>query len=200
MKNYPGEYKQFWEVAPNKQNGDRVVIEPNKAATVSPFHPNFQSQIEPNIWSLIRTLNDKGYFTLSSCQGHRDVLDFFDSKDTNCPFIILAIPSKQAKDYFVRTLTGIKGLHFEDEKQLRDRLFNMEYDPISGQYVRVESRDLDSSQEAETLNKWFMRKADKYYYVCLWMYGSPLDRLFSHRFIINKVLTKVQKLKTMDSV
>jgi hypothetical protein len=48
------------------------VGEPYVAVTVSPYHINFQSQIEEPVWPVIKGLVDKGYLPVSSCGGHTD--------------------------------------------------------------------------------------------------------------------------------
>jgi hypothetical protein len=41
-------------------------------AIVSPYHPDFRSQIEDGIWPIVSLLIDKGYFVVDSCEGHLD--------------------------------------------------------------------------------------------------------------------------------
>lgn len=41
-----------------------------RVAEVSPYNPNFKSQIESEIWPLVSALVNKGYLTNASCQGH----------------------------------------------------------------------------------------------------------------------------------
>jgi hypothetical protein len=47
-----------------------AVGEEYRVAEVSPYNPNFKSQIESEIWPLVNALVNKGYLTNASCQGH----------------------------------------------------------------------------------------------------------------------------------
>ena len=41
-----------------------------RVAEVSPYNPNFKTQIESGVWPLVEALINKGYLTCSSCEGH----------------------------------------------------------------------------------------------------------------------------------
>ena len=41
-----------------------------RVAEVSPYSPNFKSQIESGVWPLVNALVSKGYLTNASCEGH----------------------------------------------------------------------------------------------------------------------------------
>jgi hypothetical protein len=42
-------------------------------AVISPYHPEFRSQIEDGVWPIVSVLVDKGYFVVDSCEGHLDL-------------------------------------------------------------------------------------------------------------------------------
>lgn len=42
-------------------------------AIISPYHPQFKSQIEDGVWPIVSALVDKGYFVVDSCEGHLDL-------------------------------------------------------------------------------------------------------------------------------
>jgi len=41
-----------------------------RVAEVSPYNPNFKSQIEAGVWPIVNALVNKGYLTNASCEGH----------------------------------------------------------------------------------------------------------------------------------
>jgi len=66
-----------------------------KVAEVSPYNPNFRSQIEEGVWPLVSALTNKGYLTCSSCEGH--------GWDLNCR-VSLVTPSLESATKLVEEL------------------------------------------------------------------------------------------------
>lgn len=68
---------------------------------ISPFHPEFKSQIEGGIWDIVYSLNSKGYYTVDSCQGH-----FIKDTDDYCHFTVVVFDKKIAD--FLKKFLSIK--------------------------------------------------------------------------------------------
>lgn len=54
----------------NKESQGEINITPNVMHTVSPYSNKFDEVLEKNIITLVKTLTDKGWLTVSSCDGH----------------------------------------------------------------------------------------------------------------------------------
>jgi hypothetical protein len=54
----------------NKESRGEINITPNVMHTVSPYSNKFDEVLEKNIITLVKTLTDKGWLTVSSCDGH----------------------------------------------------------------------------------------------------------------------------------
>jgi len=151
--NYPPESIPHRDQAPNKRikvNKDvKTVysIDPYLAVTVSPYHPAFSSQVEPGIWDLVISLNNKGYNTVSSCEGHYD-----NDNHKGSPMVIVAFTSEWSKDMFVDKIKKIPGTLIE-----QDVRFNVSYDPLSEKFIRG-----DGKVNVEFLNDIFMKNSDYY--------------------------------------
>jgi hypothetical protein len=40
------------------------------AFCISPYHPDFRTQVEDGVWPYVELLLNKNYFTINSCEGH----------------------------------------------------------------------------------------------------------------------------------
>ena len=54
----------------NKESQGEINITPNIMHTVSPYSDKFDEVLEKNIITLVKTLTEKGWLTVSSCDGH----------------------------------------------------------------------------------------------------------------------------------
>jgi hypothetical protein len=61
----------------------------SSAHTVSPYVKHFYENIEDGILPVVRAFTEKGYLTISSCQGH----------GTEIRFVVLAFQSEEARGY-----------------------------------------------------------------------------------------------------
>jgi len=151
--NFPPENIPHRDQAPNKRikvNKDvKTVysIDPYLAVTVSPYHPAFSSQVEPGIWDLVISLNNKGYNTVSSCEGHYD-----NDNHKGSPMVIVAFTSEWSKDMFVDKVQKIPGTLIE-----QDIDFNVSYDPLSEKFTEGAGE-----VNVDFLNQIFMKNSDYY--------------------------------------
>lgn len=151
--NFPPESIPHRDQAPNKThvNGRDIKtvysLEPYIAVTVSPYHPDFASQIEPGIWSLVSLLNSKGYNTVSSCEGHYD-----QDNHKGSPMVVVAFTSDWSKEVFVERMMKIPGTLIEEDIE-----FNVAFDPLSEKFTQS-----NSEINIEFLNEVFMKNSDYY--------------------------------------
>jgi len=103
--------------------------------TISPFHPDFRSQIEDGIWEVVCELNNKGYYTVDSCQGHFD-----NENDDYCHFTVVVFGDGVA-DFLKKSLKMI------------------------GVDIRVTDTWIQETAELEVINFLTMSSASKILYV-----------------------------------
>jgi len=151
--NFPPESIPHRDQAPNKiikSGRDTKIVyslEPYIAVTVSPFHAAFSSQVESGVWDLVRSLNDKGYNTVSSCEGHYD-----QDIHKGSPMVIVAFTNNTSRDLFVSRVSEIPGTLIEQDIQ-----FNVEYDPMSETFHKSTGKI-----NVSFLNELFMKDSDYY--------------------------------------
>jgi hypothetical protein len=198
--NFPPEGERLRDKAPNKPfvvgRDVRIIhkLEPYLAVTVSPYHPDFQTQIEPGIWSLVKALNEKGYHTTSSCEGH-----YNDDTHKSSPMVIVTFTSDWSKEVFVERMMKIPGTLIEDN--IDEELFNTEYDTMSETFHRATSKS-DSEHRVQYLNDMFMKKSDYYTFVRVYLNKftgyDPIrwaDRyLFKNKFCTWRMIQAVKGL------
>lgn len=137
--------------------------EPYIAVTVSPFNPKFESQIEPGIYPLVKTLLDKNYLTVSSCIGH----NLIDLAST----VIIVFGSSKYADKFIADfgqmeyvkLTKFNSVANNRQIWNNDKWF---YRPMT----EVEKSNI--KEEIEDVNRLFKRSYKEICYVEIRLYGD----------------------------
>jgi hypothetical protein len=121
------------------------------ATNVSPYSPNFENNIEPKIKKAVMRLKDKGYLTLSSCQGHCVY-----SKR----YITLAFYSRERAEKFVKDLGINKFVYkFFKPEQYMNTSYVLEGDKITDV---VDKKDHDPQECVFSLNTLFERNYTEY--------------------------------------
>ena len=70
IKNMKDINRRLSNINYNKESQGEINITPNVMHTVSPYSNKFDEVLEKNIITLVKTLTDKGWLTVSSCDGH----------------------------------------------------------------------------------------------------------------------------------
>lgn len=162
--------------------------DPYTAITISPFHQKFESQIEKGIWPIVNALNSKGFYTLSSCEGHG-------IKD-NC-FVMVVFRDKSVKDDFVNNVSKIKGITVRDtenNKEFLNSLFNVDYDMFTEK--AIPKKHDNSFIPVDELNYIFKANSDNYWVIELRINRFPstnirlFDMLFCRNYFTKKKLLK----------
>ena len=150
--------------APNKLHKDGRIYVCNKpgnyiAITVSPLHEEFPSQIESGIWPLVKILIDKGYLTVSSCEGHKGS-DYF---------VKIVFGSLESAEDFINLLPKIKGLSYLFEEKSANVVRYMENGLEKYRKV-LPDENFSKYEEVKDINKLFYRQYEDCYYVTLKIY------------------------------
>ena len=196
LRNSDRRYKHASEVLLNSVHEDGRIYhskEPYVAITISPFHKSFRSQIEDGIWAIVNCLNKKGYYTLSSCEGHG-------LKD-NC-FVMFVFRDKAIKDTFVEGASKIKGITVRDAEydiEFLRSLFNINYDEFTEKALRFEKEENDSIPVDE-LNFLFNSNASNYWIIQLRINRLPSKNIrFFDMLFFKNYFTKNKLLKFIES-
>lgn len=198
--NFPPESERLRDKAPNKPfkvgRDIRILhkLDPYLAVTVSPYHPEFKTQVESGIWPLVKILNEKGYHTTSSCEGH-----YNQDNHKSSPMIIVCFTSDISKQMFINKIKSLPGIMIEDN--IDEQLFNTEYDPMSETFHNSPSTS-NTQQQVEYLNDMFMRKSDYYTFarihLNMFVGRNPiswLDRhLLGNRLSILRMIRRVKNM------
>lgn len=129
------------------------------AVTVSPLHPRFETQIEPGVWPLVNALVQKGYLTVSSCEGH-DGSDYF---------VKLVFDTETSAQQFIDQFPLIRGLIFEIQHQSANVIRYIvngkaKYRPAGY------DENIDKYQEVKYINMLFNRNYTDCCYVIMKLY------------------------------
>lgn len=152
--------------APNKlQKDGRIYFRDEDgnpiAITVSPLHEKFETQIEPGVWSLVKSLVDKGYLTVSSCEGH-DGSDFF---------VKIVFDGRASADEFVKALPTIPGLQIKIEDQSANVVRYLEHGQVKYRKV-LPDENVSKHEEVKFINMLFYRNYVDCCYVSLYIYPT----------------------------
>lgn len=137
------------------------------AITASIYHPQFRSQVEDGVWPIVNELTQKNYLTLSSCEGH----------DWTRLFVGVAFGSKEEAQSFALTLrNSIKApTFFVREKETYS---NQTISFSSGKLEVKKINHIEFQQEADYLNKLFLRNYVRYYFVEFGLFEFKRDHFF----------------------
>ena len=123
------------------------------AVTVSPYHKDFRTQIEDDVWPIIKSVLDKGYLTVSSCSGHG-----------NCPWkgfhFILAFNTKENAHKFINGMPREDSIFKEYES-----IANIIQYGSNDEYRLMEDSEKNKFNEVRDMNIFLFRNYDNYHYV-----------------------------------
>jgi len=174
----------------NKNLSGEINITPSVMHTVSPYSDQFDAVLEKNIEKLVKILNNKGWLTVSSCDGHngkkiwyltvcvkdKEDLDQFSS-------VIYHDYLWYTQKYFVPTLVDV------------DAGAGNEFKKIKPQPEKV----------TEYLNSILMRKYDRWYVFALYLnFQENLDAEYednnNHLYYIKKKIWYWKSFKKTLSI
>lgn len=182
---YPVQQRRTVEVsemvlksAPNKLHKDgRIYFEDEEgnyiAITVSPLHVEFASQIEIGVWPLVKSLVDKGYLTVSSCEGH----------DGSNYYVKIVFNGKQSANEFIDQLPSIPGLEVKIEEQSANVIRYVEHGEVKYRKA-FPDENVSKHEEVKFINMLFNRQYTDCCYVTLLIYPkiSTLNPLKYYRY------------------
>lgn len=192
--------KQALTRAPNflHKNGQIYASKPGEpyyAVTVSPLNKKFESQIEKNIFPLVKCFIEKNYLTVSSCEGHSLKED---------PQVRVVFGSLESAEKFFN--------YFKDIKNLEITI--LEYSANVDQFLKngkfhYSPKEIEKSsfQEVQDINRLFYRNYKKVFYVNLKIKNEKgivnffMNFLFPQKieiYRLNKINELVEKAKNMD--
>lgn len=152
--------------------------EPYWVAVVSPYHPNFKSQIEPGIWPIVEQLINKNYLTVSSCEGH--------GTDSKIHVSLVFEDIKDAQN-FIDMCSHIPGWFYKIDADSRTVYHKSE----SGSTVVSEKTSTKLIELNEVFNRYnilFLKNYKKYVYLDLFLYKfpEPIIQRFIYKYILRK--------------
>ncbi len=150
--------------APNKLHKDgRIYFEDvdgnHIAITVSPLHEKFETQIETGVWPLVKSLVDKGYLTVSSCEGH----------DGSNFYVKLVFNGRGSAEEFISQLPKILGLEITIEDQSANVVRYLEHGEVKYRKV-LPDEHVSKHEEIKFVNMLFFRNYTDCCYVILTIY------------------------------
>jgi hypothetical protein len=160
------EYKQYRQQksyeekiinrCPNKKHKDgRIYCTTNDgkyiAVVVSPYHKDFRTQIEDGVWPIIKSLQDKGYLTVSSCAGHVDPWKEF--------YFTIAFNTKENAHKFINDAPSEDSIFKEYESLSNISQYG------SDEYRHIEDNEKNKFNEVRDMNISLFRNYDNYHYV-----------------------------------
>lgn len=147
------------------------------ALTVSPYDSDFEKELEPGVRSHCLALFNKGYYPISSCEGH-----YFKNTHMNW-YIMLAFGGDDNKQIrrrinkFIKQIEHVKGLYCEIRKQTAN---------TNEQELKV-VKLTDVKKEYDYMNKLFMKKHKLYQYLYIGLFKeSSLANAFGRALYFNK--------------
>lgn len=147
------------------------------ALTVSPYDETFEKELEPGVKSHCLALFNKGYFPISSCEGH-----YFKKTHMNW-YIMLAFGGnnntsiRKRINKFVSQIEHVKGLYCEVRKQTAN---------TNEEKLKVVQLG-DVKKEYDYMNKLFMKKHKMYQYLYIGLFKEPsLANTFGRALYFNK--------------
>lgn len=146
----------------------------NFEPSISPYANNFEAILDPGIREVVLALNEKGYLTASSCEGHRP---------HKPRYINLCFGSEKSREEFQHRISDSwLGLFYPTM-----RVSTMTQEIVAGNIVK----HTDLKDEVRGLNHLFMRSFDQYCFLRLHIgaafYNNSSDTTFKRH--LNKTMT-----------
>ena len=144
-------------------------------AVISPYHPEFRSQIEDGIWPIVSELVNKGYFVVDSCEGHLDL-------DNN--------------DHSHFTVA------FPDSKDLIEFKNKMIF---PGVRCTENTFSMSNGNETEIINAMFLNNSNSYQFLSVDIVpgnypGSKLVKILLTKLIRLRLLNVITKIKNYERI
>ena len=163
------------------------------AITVSPLNPKFRSQIEDDVWPLVKIFLEKNYITVSSCGGHTDSMG-------DGYHVTLAIPSIEFAEniktrisiipncsvYIFKTIANVRQL-FTDNTSYSHKI-----------EAKNDTREKDLIEEYRDINYMYLRNYTEYVFLKITLFDQGWEPLFSkdwYNTIKRKILFRYTKNK-----
>lgn len=127
--------------------------QPYTALTVSPYASDFETQIEDGVKDLVFALRDKGYLTVSSCQGHR-------WKD--CARVVIAFGQEGLRNEFVNYINNLPVPYTQCVS--RNSISNISSQRYGNKLVHLAVESDNSINESNWFNLFFCRNYTRYYF------------------------------------
>jgi hypothetical protein len=158
------------------KNGEYV------SSRISPYSPYIDDNIEPGVYDIVKSLLNKGYLTVSSCQGH---------SDRKFRFVTVAFKTQQNSDEFKDVLINSKvPLHFQ--KVSKNTGFSFVYDQnrYNGKELAGEEyRNVPYSESdlVKYLNIMFLRNYSEYHLLQVRIASEPdIESVGILKYILSK--------------
>lgn len=129
--------------------------EPYVAVTVSPYHKNFQSQIEESVWPVINALVNKGYLPVSSCGGHTDPWWEY--------YFMVAVGKENQVEELLIELENVPNTHVDVYQSVAN--VHQYYEHGKFKYRPLEELEGTMKGEYQDLNILFNRNYSNYFFI-----------------------------------
>ena len=115
--------EEYCKKMPSFESYPNSKSDPGNFKEKSPFDSNLQHYVDPGIWNIVNELNNKGYYTICSCEGH-----LWPAGDI--PYVTFCItdPTKYSMLYTKLKMFGVhlqllpKWVQVSDEKEILKKL------------------------------------------------------------------------------
>jgi hypothetical protein len=158
------------------------------AVSISPYHEQFNSQIEDGIKDIVNALIDKNYMTISSCEGHDWSWDN--------PFVRIAVTSIEESRALGEYFLSIPFVTVNSFEQSANNEFYVENGVTK---VRpLDATRYDSKSEAATINRLYFRSHDNYCFLDIKLFEYKEEPFWIS--LIHRYITRYKKSKYLNSV
>lgn len=160
------------------------------AVSVSPFHPQFDTQIEDGIKDIVYAFLSKNYMPLSSCEGH----DF--SWDNT--YIKLAVKSEEDAELLQDAFSSVPFV----KTYIHDKSANVKiYKDTYGRWVagKMDELEYNAFLEVKSLNELFLRNYSKYYFITITIFEYE-ESLIPLVGFFKRLYTRYKKKRLLNKV
>jgi hypothetical protein len=163
------------------------------AITVSPLNSKFRSQIEDDVWPLVKIFLEKNYITVSSCAGHDDGMG-------DGYHVILAIPSKEFAENIRKSILTIPNCNvyiFETIANVR-QIFTDGNTYSHKIETKHDTKEKDLLEEYRDINYMYLRNYTEYVFLKITLFETGWEKIFSKDWfytIKRKILFRYTKNK-----
>ena len=171
-----------------------------RAVSVSPRMPEFETQVEPLIYPTVKALVDKGYMTISSCQGHPKRTHIklgFGNKESRSEFIEIMKKSKIPTMYFIETEACINMEMDLDETKDNKKVRRADFEEVSEQIILMNARNFNM-QFKKNYEQWFFLDMNLFQHDTI----NPINYLYVMSNLIrkNKIIERLTTAINSDDL